>query len=63
VTVFPGSSPLPNASNLNVRTGGTRPNLVIVPVGPGGTIQLYTSAPVHLIVDVEGYFTDATAAE
>jgi hypothetical protein len=63
VTVFPGSSPLPNSSNLNVDTGDVRPNMVIVPVGPGGTIQMYTSAPTDLIVDVEGYFTDVTASE
>jgi hypothetical protein len=63
VTVFPGASPLPNSSNLNVETGDVRPNMVIVPVGPGGTIQMYTTAPTHLIVDVAGYFTDGTASE
>ena len=62
MTVFPHGAPLPNASNLNVdHVGQTIPNLVMVPVGPDGSIDLFTYSATHLIADVEGYFTDATA--
>jgi len=56
VTVYPCGSPLPNASNLNFRTGDTIPNLVAAEVGVGGKVCLYTSATTHLIVDVTGYY-------
>ena len=62
VTVFPGGSPRPLASNLNLeRTGQIRANLAMVPVGPDGTVQLFTSAGTHLVADVAGYVTDASA--
>jgi hypothetical protein len=51
----------PNASNLNVDRGATRANQVIVPVSAEGTVQFYNDAPMHLIVDVAGYFTTADA--
>jgi Tol biopolymer transport system component len=63
VTVFPGGAARPLASNLNLqRVGQTIPNLVIVPVGSGGTVNLFTQRGTHLIADVAGYFTDGTAA-
>ena len=51
----------PNASNLNVDRGSTRANQVIVPVSADGTIQFYNDAPMHLIVDVSGYYTTTDA--
>ena len=58
VTAYPTGQPLPNASNLNmVRTGQVIANLVIVPVGPAGTVDLTTSVTTHLLADVLGYFT------
>jgi hypothetical protein len=51
----------PNASNLNVDRGTTRANQVIVPVSANGAVQLYNDAPMHLIVDVAGYYTTADA--
>jgi hypothetical protein len=62
VQVIPttGATPLGASSNLNVRAGQTIANLVIVPVGAGGNVTLYDQAGGHLIVDVFGYFTDAT---
>ena len=51
----------PNASNLNVERGSTRANQVIVPISAEGTIQLYNDVPMHLIVDVAGYYTAADA--
>jgi alpha-tubulin suppressor-like RCC1 family protein len=65
LTVWPsGGAPgsRPNASNINLdRAGQTLPNQVIVPVGADGGIQIYTERGAHFIVDVTGWFTDATA--
>jgi len=62
VTTFPKGVALPNTSSLNA----TRPdqsiaNLVVVPVGTDGKISLFTENGTHLLADVQGYFTDATA--
>lgn len=58
-----GPTPYRASSNLNLeRAGQTIPNLVIVPVGSGGTVDLYTSTTTHLIADVVGYYTGSTAA-
>ena len=34
-----------------------------MPLGPDGGIQLYTQSGTHLVVDVAGWFTDASAPE
>ena len=58
VTAYPTGQPLPDASNLNmVRQGQVIPNLVIVPIGPDGHVNLTTSVGTDLIADVLGYFT------
>ncbi len=59
VTVFPAGSSAPNASNLNLRRGVTRPNLVVVEVGASGAVDLLAAGTsTHLLVDVLGYFGD-----
>ena len=58
VTAYPGNvaSP-PEASNLNLKPGDIRPNLVMVGVSPQGTVKLYNLAGrVDLVVDVVGRF-------
>jgi hypothetical protein len=63
VTVWPGGAGRPTASNLNLEGAGqTRPNLVTVPVGPDGTIQIFTQSGTHLIADVLGYYEPAATA-
>jgi hypothetical protein len=62
VTVWPAGTDRPLASNLNLVAGGTRANLVIVPVGPTGAVSLFTSGGADLIADVAGWFTDSTVA-
>jgi hypothetical protein len=61
VTVWPAGSPLPTVSNLNLVVGETRANLVVVPVGAGGKVSIFTQSGADLIADVAGWFTDATA--
>ena len=57
VTAFPTGAPRPTASNLNVVSGQTVPNMVIVPLGAGGQVSLYNNAgSTHLVVDVLGWF-------
>jgi hypothetical protein len=57
LTLFPTGAPRPLASDLNFAAGETRPNLVVVQVGTGGKVSLYTSTQTHVIVDVFGWFT------
>ncbi len=52
VTVYPCDAPRPNASNLNLRAATTTPNLVIAKTSATGTICLYSSAPTHLLADL-----------
>jgi hypothetical protein len=63
LTAYPTSSARPTASNLNWVAGWTVPNRVIVPVGSGGQVSFFNFAGVtDLVVDVNGFFTDATAS-
>jgi len=57
ITVYPHGSSRPGTSNLNFRAGQTVPNLVIVPVGTDGKIDLYNGSDgtVHLVADVAGW--------
>jgi hypothetical protein len=66
LTVYPGGGSRPTASNLNFVAGQTIPNMVMVNLGPGNTVNLYNAAgTVNVIADLVGYhipgmtFTDA----
>jgi hypothetical protein len=60
VTAYPHGRPRPTASSLDYRRGQTIANLVSVPVGANGQVDLYVSAgPVDLVADVEGYQSTA----
>ena len=62
ITVWPSGTPRQVTSNLNFRAGQSIPNLVVVPVGADGKIQLYngSSGTVQLIADVTGYIVGGT---
>ena len=61
LTVYPGGSARPGTSSLNFLAGQQVPNRVIVPVGAGGTVNIFNAAgQVQVVVDVGGWFTDAT---
>jgi hypothetical protein len=66
VTVWPGETQRPLASNLNVSAGQTLPNLVTVAVGSQGGLVLYNNhGSAHLVADVSGWYgsgTDASGA-
>jgi protocatechuate 3,4-dioxygenase beta subunit len=60
VTVWPdGAQPV--VSNLNVVSGDTIANQVVVRMGSDGQVRLATTAATHLLADVVGWFTDGTA--
>jgi len=57
LTVYPGGTVRPTASNLNYVTGQTIPNMVLVPLGPRSTVTFYNRAgTVSVIADLLGYF-------
>lgn len=55
VSVWPGGGAQPDASNLNFPGGGTIANTVLVPLGDDGTLDVYSSAEIDLLVDVIGW--------
>jgi len=58
LTVYPGTSALPTASNLNWAAGATIPNLVTVRVGTDGSIKFHngSSGSTQIIADTAGYY-------
>ncbi|NMM25399.1 MAG: hypothetical protein HHJ11_18335 [Phycicoccus sp.] len=63
VTVYGDGSVLPTASSLNFVAGQTIPNMVLVKLGPGGTVTFYNAAgTVNVIADLVGYYQPGTGA-
>jgi hypothetical protein len=61
LTVWPAGIARPVISNVNVRAGETRPNLVTVALGTGGKVSLYNNGGLtHAIFDVVGFYSDAS---
>ncbi|MFD8793745.1 PKD domain-containing protein [Streptomyces vinaceus] len=57
VIAYPEADKRPATSNLNLEPGKDKSNQAIVPVGPNGTITLYTnSGSTHLVLDAVGYY-------
>ncbi len=56
ITVFPCGSSVPLASNLNVSTGGTVPNLVVSKIGASGRVCVWSNGATHVVLDVMGYY-------
>ena len=57
LTVWPSGQDRPGTSNLNVRAGQTRPNLVVSKVGVDGRINIATSSAfADVLVDLQGWF-------
>ncbi len=66
-TVWPHTSARPEASNVNIDelqflSGSVTPNLVTVPVGADGVVDVYSSGGGNVIVDLLGYYTPAVTA-
>ncbi|MFE4264288.1 PKD domain-containing protein [Streptomyces sp. NPDC056883] len=57
VIAYPDPAKRPATSNLNLEPGKDKSNQAIVPVGPNGTITLFTNTgSTHLILDAVGYY-------
>ncbi|MFJ8668255.1 protease pro-enzyme activation domain-containing protein [Streptomyces sp. NPDC093600] len=58
---YPSGAARPTASNINWLTGQTRPNMVVLPIGADGKVNLHNfgNGTVHFIADVFGYYTQA----
>ena len=56
VTVSPCGSPAPLVSTLNVSPGDVVADVAATPVSGNGTVCVYTSAPMNIVVDLEGWF-------
>jgi probable HAF family extracellular repeat protein len=62
LTIWPDGASRPVASSLNWAAGRTVSNRVFVKLGSNGMARLYNAAgQVDVIVDVSGWFTDATS--
>ena len=62
LTVFPCSASVPPASSLNVTAGVPVTNHVQVRLDPSGGVCVFSSASVHVVVDMSAWFgTGATA--
>jgi subtilase family serine protease len=60
LSVYPDGATQPVVSNLNVTPGETIPNLVIVPVGNDGKVNIYNHVgTTDVLADVEGYYTSS----
>ncbi|RKT09527.1 hypothetical protein BX285_6622 [Streptomyces sp. 1114.5] len=64
IDAYPDGGAQPTTSNVNYQAGQTVPNLVTVPVGANGYVDLYNGGwgAVDVIADVTGYFTQSNAA-
>ena len=57
ITAYPHGSGRPLASNLNPEVGEVNTNLVVVPLGPDGSVDLFNlNGSVDLVVDLAGWF-------
>ena len=55
VTVYPCGAQIPDASNLNFRTGQIVANAVLAPLSDDGRVCFYVYGSAHLIVDLSGW--------
>lgn len=57
VIAYPDPANRPATSNLNLEPGKDKSNQAILPVGPDGTVTLYTNTgSTHLILDAVGWY-------
>ncbi|WP_181139470.1 protease pro-enzyme activation domain-containing protein [Streptomyces sp. Ru71] len=56
---YPSGTPRPESSNMNWLKGEVIPNLVTVPVGKDGSVNLFNASngTVHFVGDVAGYYS------
>jgi subtilisin len=61
-TVWPAGAAKPNASNLNLRAGEIKPNLVVAKVGAGGQVSFsHEAGLMNVVVDVAGWIPETSS--
>jgi hypothetical protein len=63
VTVWPCDTPMPVVSSVNVMAGTSVTNSVDVAVGPTGDVCFFLSRPMHLAVDLAGWYGPSASTE
>ncbi len=58
LTVWQTGGSMPTVSTLNFDGGQLKANAAIVPRGTNGAISVFVNANAHLIIDINGYFTN-----
>jgi hypothetical protein len=59
---WPTGGPTPPVSILNFQAGQTVANAAIVPINSAGQLTINVSHGTHVIMDINGYFSERTAA-
>jgi hypothetical protein len=62
LTIWPTGQSRPNISLLNSGDGRNKANAAIVPAGVNGAISVYVTNKTDVVLDIDGYFTPATAS-
>jgi hypothetical protein len=60
ITVWPSGQSQPGVSTLNSYDGRIKANGAIVPAGTDGAIEVFATNTTNLILDINGYFVDAS---
>jgi hypothetical protein len=60
LTVWPAGQTRPVVATLNSLDGRIKSNAAIVPAGLGGAISVYSTNDTGVVLDINGYFVDAT---
>lgn len=61
LVVHPSGTSRPRTTSVSYRTGEIVPNAVVAELGADGKIVVGTSATVHVLVDVQGFFVPGAA--
>jgi hypothetical protein len=62
LTIWPAGQSRPLASTLNSPAGRIVANAAVVAAGSNGAVAVYATEATHLVLDINGYFTDSDPA-
>ena len=63
VTVWPCDTTMPNTSNVNYRVGPAIPNTVNITPAADGKVCVFSSTPIHVIIDQTGSWSKVSGFE
>jgi hypothetical protein len=58
LTAWPAGATRPNTSTINFLGGAQVANAAVVPAGVGNDISIYASTATHVLIDINGYYSD-----